>query len=202
MGDSFMTNEKCNGKLDSKSCDRMSSCHWIKVGTLDDECDFGTTEPPSEPGCCYGNPDAAYSSRWMTACQAFFTERDCLMLTNDDGDYRCHWEPLGEYEDCEQVWPTTTETPTVPPGCCYGDSYKSNDKCLKATEQSKCESKGCNWLFTDDPDVSQKKFDNCIQKLTRDKCERMVECFWVSGEEAVCEPPVFTTQSPTPAPTV
>jgi len=85
---------------------------------------------------------STYSSRWMTAYTAFFTERDCLMRTDDGGAFCCHWEPLGAYEDFEQVWPTTTETPTDPAGCCHGDSYKANNKCAKTTVQDKCESKG------------------------------------------------------------
>ena len=47
---------------------------------------------------------------------------------------------LGSYEDCKQVWPTTTSTPTVPPGCCFSDSYKSNDKCRKMDDdRARCE---------------------------------------------------------------
>ena len=68
---------------------------------------FPATEPPEDPGCCYGNPDIAYSKRWMESCKTFGTESECLMLTNDDGEPRCTFEPLGEYEDCETVWRTT-----------------------------------------------------------------------------------------------
>merc|ERR1719463_49939 len=196
-----------------------SSCHWNSG-------DDAICDPPSTtivPGCCYGNPDAAYSKRWMDTCTGYYTERECLFNVDADGNYRCHWEELVDDYDCSQLWPTTTSTPTIPPGCCYGDSYKANDKCLKATEQDKCEDKGCNWLVTDDPedcemttttttsttpspteggccdsDVSQKKFDKCILKLTESQCERMSECFWNAGYDAVCEPPVFTT---TPSPT-
>ena len=57
---------------------------------------------------------------------------------------------MGEYEDCEQVWSTMTETPTDPPGRSHGDSFKSNEKCIKATAQEKCEGKDCFWLVTDD----------------------------------------------------
>ena len=78
------------------------------------------TEPPAEPGCCYGNPDIAYSKRWMEQCKTFGTEVECLMLKNDAGELRCFFEPLGEYEDCETVWPTTTTT-TEEVGCCYAD---------------------------------------------------------------------------------
>ena len=74
-------------------------------------------------------------------------------LTHDDGTFQCVFEEtgagrymprmvahepnviddvIGAHEGCERVWPTTTETPTVPAGCCHGDSYKANDKCAKA----------------------------------------------------------------------
>jgi len=149
-GDSAKSNEKCNAKEDSASCSRSSSCGWIIDGVIDIDCRFDT-EAPEEPGCCFGNPDAAYSKRWMESCTAFSTERDCALLTDDEGSARCAWEPLGEYEDCSTVWPTTTATPTEAAGCCRGDSYKENDKCAKAMAQSKCEDKGCSWLITEEP---------------------------------------------------
>merc|ERR1719203_1567294 len=133
----------------------------------------------------------------MEQCKEFGNQQECEMLTDDGGNNRCVWEPMGEYEDCETVWPTTTETPTVPPGCCMGDSYKANDKCAKASEQGRCESQGCTWLLTDNPedcvittttpaptttttttpgccdsDVSQKKFDKCNAKEDQAGCER------------------------------
>merc|ERR1740139_936686 len=74
------------------------------------------TETPN-PGCCYGNPAAAYSARWMDTCKTFGTEKECTLLLHDDGTPRCVFEPLGEYEDCETLWPTTTSTPS---GCCIG----------------------------------------------------------------------------------
>ena len=106
---------------------------------------IGTTEPPEDPGCCYGHSDATYSLR--LACTAFFTESDCLLLTDEDGNFRCHWKPLDEYEargglDCEQ-WLMTTSAPTDPPGCCGGDSYKTNGECPMT--QDKCEDNGCSW---------------------------------------------------------
>ena len=52
----------------------------------------------------------AYSKRWMEECKKFATEDECLMFTNNDGEQQCYFEPLGEYEDCETVWPTTTTT--------------------------------------------------------------------------------------------
>merc|ERR1711972_440075 len=32
-----------------------------------------------------------------------------------------------------------------------GDGYEANNKCGKATSQSKCENNGCSWLVTEDP---------------------------------------------------
>merc|ERR1712087_832475 len=127
-GTSRTSNDACNAIADPDQCDRRSSCTFIAFGILEEDCVFPPTEPPSEPGCCYGNPDIAYSKRWMESCKTFATEEECLMLKNDDGEPRCYFEPLGEYEDCETVWPTTTTT-TEEIGCCYADSYKANDKC-------------------------------------------------------------------------
>merc|ERR1712087_1026895 len=150
-GTSRTSNDACNAIEDPDQCDRRASCTFIAFGILDEDCVFPTDAPPSEPGCCYGNPDIAYSKRWMESCKTFGTEEECLMLKNDDGEPRCYFEPLGEYEDCETVWPTTTTT-TEEIGCCYsGDSYKANGKCARATSRSKCEDMGCEFLVTDDP---------------------------------------------------
>jgi len=147
-GDSLKATEKCNALSSSSDCDRMSSCNWVEDGEVERDCGPPTTT--ANPGCCYGNPAAAYSSRWMEACKTFFTENECLMLTDDLSLARCFWEPLGTYEDCEQTWPTTTSSEEA--GCCYGDSYKANDKCMMALEQEKCESKSCKWMVTEDPE--------------------------------------------------
>jgi len=214
-GDSVKSNEKCNSIEDGEKCDARSSCHFVIDGVLEDgDCDFGTTEAPEDPGCCYGNPDAAYSKRWMDTCTTYFTERECLMLTDDDGAARCAWEPMGEYEDCEQVWPTTTSTPTEPAGCCHGDSYKANDKCVKAMDKGKCEKNGCSWLVTDDPEDcemtttpsptaepgccygdSYKANAKCAKAASQMKCEQN-GCNWlVTDDETDCE--ITTTSSPT-----
>merc|ERR1719232_2330843 len=141
MGDSVKTNSMCNNRLTRAQCDRSSSCIFVEDGVLEDgDCDFGTTQPPDEPGCCYGNPDIAYSKRWMEQCKDYGTERECLMLEDEDGNKRCTFEPMNEYMDCEAVWPTTTESPTEAPGCCRGSSYKSNDKCRRNDNDfSECE---------------------------------------------------------------
>merc|ERR1719486_316533 len=144
-GNNARTNSICNAKPSKDKCERSSNCHF--VAGEDADCSPTTTE---EPGCCYGNPDAAYSSRWMEACTAFYTERDCMLLTNGDGDARCAWEAKGDEYDCSQLWPTTTTT-TLAPGCCRGSSYKAQAKCLGLEDQVGCERKDCEWLETDDP---------------------------------------------------
>merc|ERR1711972_170551 len=197
-------------------CNARSSCQFIDFGILEFDCKWEVhTDPPSEPGCCYGNPDIAYSKRWMESCKTFGTEEECLMLTNDDGEPRCYFEPLGEYEDCETVWPTTTTT-TEEIGCCYsGDSYKANDKCGKATDRARCEDMGCEFLVTDDPKDCEmtttstptttmepgccygegvKENEMCGDKVGRDQCERSGKCEFRSGEYADCELPTTTSE--------
>merc|ERR1712087_770049 len=153
-GTSRTSNDACNAIEDPDQCDRRSSCTFIAFGILEEDCVFPPTEPPSEPGCCYGNPDIAYSKRWMDQCKKFGTEEECLMLTNDDGEPRCYFKPLGEYEDCETVWPTTTTT-TEEIGCCYADSYKANDKCGNKVGRDQCERSGkCEFREGKDADCS------------------------------------------------
>merc|ERR1719208_622092 len=199
-GDSLASNEKCNTIEDKDKCNARSSCQFIDFGILEEDCFIEVwTEPPSEPGCCYGNPDIAYSKRWMESCKTFATEEECLMLKNDDGEPRCYFEPLGEYEDCETVWPTTTTT-TEEIGCCYsGDSYKANDKCSRATDRARCEDMGCSFMVTDDPDdcimtttstpsttsevgccygEGVKENEMCGNKMSSDLCERNDKCEW------------------------
>jgi len=173
----------------------------------------------TEPGCCYGNPDAAYSKRWMDSCTAFYTERDCLLLTNGDGEPRCAWEALGEGYDCEQLWPTTTTT-TEEPGCCRGFSYKAQAKCVGLGDQIACERKDCEWIITDDftdceltttttttttttPAPGCCKADSarhqgmCDMKDTESKCDRSSSCHWVvSDDPMACVVLQTTTQEP------
>merc|ERR1712129_645271 len=124
----------------------------------------------------------------------------------------CYGNPAIGYsarwmEDCETVWPTTTQTPTEPAGCCYSeDSYKANDKCARATSQSKCESMGCSFLVTDDysdcemtttstPTTTEvgccygegvKENEMCANKVGRAQCERNDACEFRSGADADC----------------
>merc|ERR1719491_2151158 len=136
-------------------------------------------------------------------CKTFGTETECTLLLHDDGTPRCVFEPMGDYEDCESVWPTTTTTssPTdAPAGCCYGGSYKANTKCMMAMEQEKCESKDCEWKVTEDPadcvitttssptttieagcckGEDTKSNDMCNQKTDSNSCERSNTCTWI-----------------------
>jgi len=215
-GDSLKSQDKCNAIEDKDKCNARSSCQFIDFGILEFDCKWEVhTDPPSEPGCCYGNPDIAYSKRWMESCKTFGTEEECLMLTNDDGEPRCYFEPLGEYEDCETVWPTTTTT-TEEVGCCHGDSYKANDKCARATDRARCEDMGCTFLKTDDPTDCEmtttsspttteelgccygegvKENEMCGNKIGREQCERSGKCEFREGADADCEfVPTTTTE--------
>merc|ERR1719461_672875 len=202
MGDSYKTNAMCNNRLTRQQCDRSSSCNFVEGGVLDEgDCDFGTTQPPDEPGCCYGNPDIAYSARWMEQCKDYGTERECLMLEDGDGNKRCTFEPMNEYMDCEAVWPTTTESPTEPAGCCKGSSYKAQAKCLGLADQKSCERKSCEWIVTMIPDdcivtttetptttvtpgcckgTSRTSNDACNAIEDPDQCDRRSSCTFIA----------------------
>merc|ERR1712121_466005 len=152
-GDSSKTNAMCNSRPSRAQCERSSSCTFVEGGVLDEgDCDFGTTQPPDEPGCCYGNPDIAYSKRWMEQCKDYGTERECLMLEDADGNKRCTFGPMNDYMDCEAEWPTTTQEP----GCCKADSPKREDMCLARDTREKCErSASCvEWISGPEADCS------------------------------------------------
>ena len=55
---------------------------------------------------------------------------------------------------------------TDAPGCCYGDGYNANGKCVCATTQSKCEDMGCSFVAMDDRDAD----DNCGAGLLLHDC--------------------------------
>merc|ERR1719365_579932 len=192
----------CNKRLTRTQCERSSSCHFVPGGVVDVQC---LIEPPSsttlEPGCCYGNPDIAYSKRWMDQCKSYYTERECLMLEDGDGNKRCTFEPMNEYMDCEAVWPTTTESPTEPAGCCKGSSYKAQAKCFGLADQASCERKSCEWLVTDDEDdcvitttetptttatpgcckgTNRNSNDACNAIADADQCDRRSSCTFIA----------------------
>merc|ERR1712129_475775 len=151
------------------------------------------------PGCCYGNPDAAYSKRWMESCKEFYTQRDCEMLTNSDGVARCVFEELGDGYDCAQLWPTTTST-TTEPGCCYGDSASSNTKCAAFDDDADC-------TFTPTTPTSEvgccrglerKNAQMCIDMVVekgREMCDRSGKCeFIVTDDAEDCEYETTTSE--------
>merc|ERR1712013_324999 len=216
-GDSARTNERCNKMEGREKCERSSSCHFLSGGDVDVDCVVDSTT--NEPGCCYGNPDAAYSKRWMESCTAFYTERDCLLLTDSEGAFRCAWEALGEGYDCAQLWPTTT-TWGEEPGCCRGYSYKAQAKCVGLEDAIACARKDCEWILTDDASDceltttsttttttteapgcckadSAKRQEMCDLKETASKCDRSSSCTWMAGDDpALCEHAQTTTIVP------
>lgn len=58
-----------------------------------------------------------------------------MLLSNGDSENCCAWEPLGEGNDCSQLWPFTTTT-THEPGSCYGDIAASNEMCAVYDEDT------------------------------------------------------------------
>merc|ERR1712013_474379 len=211
-GDSARTNERCNKMEGREKCERSSSCHFISGGVVEKDCVVDETTT-SEPGCCYGNPDAAYSKRWMESCTAFYTERDCLLLTNGDGEARCAWEALGDGYDCAQLWPTTTST-TTEPGCCYGDTAASNEMCATFDDDAdKCDARGqcvfrsgesadCTFVPTTTTEeigccagTTRKNAEMCAEKDGREQCERSGKCsFVVTDDYADCDFPTTTSE--------
>jgi len=199
-GDSAKFNLVCNARDSQQTCDRSSSCHWIADGDVDVDCAVDSTTISA--GCCFGNPNAAYSKRWMDSCTGYFTERECLMLTSDEGDNRCAWEDLSEGYDCAQLWPTTTTTTAVP-GCCRGMSAKTQAKCVGQSDMESCKRKDCEWLHThNDEDClvestttapgccagdSKSATEKC-GALDDDaaKCDARSACHFVVGEDADC----------------
>merc|ERR1719187_2883628 len=121
-------------------------CNWMFTEDPED-CEMtttttsSTTPSPTEGGCC----DSDVSQKKFDKCILKLTESECERMSE------CFWNS-GDDAVCEPPVFTTTPSPTEPAGCCYGDSYKANDKCAKATAQDKCESKGCSWLVTEDPE--------------------------------------------------
>merc|ERR1719385_361493 len=145
--DSKKREDMCLARDTEEKCLRSASCvEWISGPDADCSIEETTTE---EPGCCYINPDQAYSKKYQDTCISFGPERDCLKLPDSNGVSRCVFEPMNEYGDCSMLWPTTTETPTEPAGCCKGSSYKAQAKCFGLADRNSCERKSCEWLVTD-----------------------------------------------------
>merc|ERR1719204_2340859 len=99
----------CNARSDSKAkCEKSSSCHFISGGVLEVDCVVESTT--TVPGCCYLNPDVAYNKKYQQTCTGFYTERDCLKLTDSNGVPRCVSKELIKCYDCSLLCPTTTTT--------------------------------------------------------------------------------------------
>ena len=131
---------------------------------------------PTEAVGCYGDSHENGQAKCEKQCKEFGSEEECLMLTNDDGEPRYHFEPLGEYEDCETAWPTTTTT-AEEIGCCNsGVSHKANDKCPRASDRARCADMGCESLvtMTSTPTTgrskSMRKVDGCVGAFALHLC--------------------------------
>merc|ERR1712078_444471 len=114
--------------------------------------------------------------------------------------------------DCETVWPTTTQTPTEPAGCCYGEGVKENEMCGNKVGRAQCErNDACEFRSGADADCSYtettdtiepgccygdtaKTNEMCAEKETRDQCERSGKCEFRSGIDADCELPTTTSE--------
>merc|ERR1719295_2270469 len=148
-GDSPKANPMCNKREGREQCEKSSSCRFISGGVLEVDCVVESTT--IVPGCCYLNPDVAYNKKYQQTCTGFYTERDCLKLTDSNGVPRCVFEELIEGYDCSLLWPTTTTT-TEEPGCCKGSSYKNQAKCLGFDNRDDCERRGCAFVSGGEPD--------------------------------------------------
>merc|ERR1719242_1402195 len=127
-GEDFKANQKCNTKLDRKSCERGGKCTFIVDGSLEKEC---RVEEEKEPGCCYG--DTAKTNEMCLAkedkemCERQATK--CVFIPGDDAD-------------CSL--PTTTLPPL---GCCKGEDFGSNQKCNTRLDRKSCERGGkCTFI--------------------------------------------------------
>merc|ERR1719443_2102459 len=98
-----------------------------------------TTTTTEAPGCCRAIPTMATISH----------NENCLKRDNEGLCARgaaCEWIVTDNDDDC-LFTTTTTTTTTEEPGCCKGDSVKSNERCNKMDTESKCDrSSSCHWL--------------------------------------------------------
>lgn len=137
------------------------------------ECVAGDSEEP-EGGCCIGTTSKCDTDD-KTVCDRAST---CDWETDES---LCNAEPEG--------------------GCCYGADSKC-DTDDQATCERMARRAGCEWRAGDDADCSvapgccdvddkyPNKFDACQLRGTDEaSCEDELDCFWVSGADAVCEPP-------------
>jgi len=147
-GDSYLSTADCQAVGDDRNrCDRMSGCFWIE--TLDeDDCAWGTTQSPSDPGCCYIASPGDIGSEWEEQCNSLWTEGDCMLEKDGYGTNKCRWQSTGHYFDCSLLWPT----PVPEPGCCTGDSDAAYSVCSDTMEMKQCQRmSSCHWIPTNDP---------------------------------------------------
>merc|ERR1719403_63549 len=88
-GTSRTSNDACNAIADADQCNRRSSCTFIAFGILDIDCVFPATEPPEEPGCCYGNPDIEHNTMYNKQFRTIGAEYACLMFGVKDDLPKC-----------------------------------------------------------------------------------------------------------------
>merc|ERR1719361_151189 len=190
-GSSYKAQPKCEGLSDQLGCERMDF-EWVQTDDPRD-CVITTSSTTETPGCCRAIPSLATMSHNENC-----VKRDSINLCARGS--ACEWLITDDDADCELTTTTSPSSTTPPPGCCYGDSYKSNGKCLKATEQGRCESNGCNWKETDDPRDCEmtttststtseeegcckgedfKSNQMCNQRMDRRTCERSSSCTFI-----------------------
>merc|ERR1719203_2682697 len=147
-GNSEAATLRCQPEDTEVRCDRRASCHWIET---DDPtvCDWNVeTPPPYGSGCCVVPDGADVTDGLTTRCNTQFTERQCLLQLDVDGEYECEWTDTSDEFDCETLWPT----PPPDTGCCMGETEYSHDRCAMSGERDRCNRiSGCHWLSTDDP---------------------------------------------------
>ena len=87
----------------------------------------------TEPTICFGDDETSAPT-------------DALTIFGDDEGGGPKVGDMGSYICVGPTPSTETPAPTDAPGCCYGDGYKTNGMCARATTQSKCEDMGCSFL--------------------------------------------------------
>ena len=104
-GDSAEAAVLCADRESEATCDRYSMCHWISGDEAD--CEWRTTAPVTEPGCCTLNTYSDSTDLWTGKCMALWNEDECTGPQDANGMERCIWTPTSDYVDCEEVHPTT-----------------------------------------------------------------------------------------------
>merc|ERR1719203_1874919 len=221
FGDSPKSNAFCAEMDDDRSgCRKSNRCDWIET---DDSNECRLTEPPAPTypsGCCAGHTPQSW-----TFCTQIDDAADCIskgqcdwLLTDDPAD-----------EVCSPPTPWPTPMPSTPlPGCCSSDGPSTFERCFAIDNNDQCTRRSsCHWIETEDPtechvpstttapgccyispeqDAGSIWFDNCIAFYTEGECTRPSDkmgrerCFWTETEEDELCSDLFTTASPTSAP--